>query len=241
MSEAGFHIKGGPDTSSDHLNSHFTYRHLQLLRAFSTRTPLRVIAHIDLDAFYAQCEMVRLNMPRDVPLAVQQWDSLVAINYAARPFGITRMISAEEARKLCPGLITQHVATFREGEGGRWAYRPDAASRSHTDKVSLDPYRIESRKIMETMRDALARWAEAIDQRGPGEKKFAAGGWDEYGHMVKFEKASVDETFIDLSQLIHATLLYRYPFLQETNEKRDPGQRLPRPPQMILQWGADSH
>jgi nucleotidyltransferase/DNA polymerase involved in DNA repair len=32
-----------------------------------------VIAHIDLDAFYAQCEMVRLGVPEDKPLAVQQW------------------------------------------------------------------------------------------------------------------------------------------------------------------------
>ncbi|KAI5299133.1 DNA-directed DNA polymerase eta rad30, partial [Ascosphaera atra] len=156
--------------------SRFTYRHLQLLRSFSTKTPLRVIAHIDLDAFYAQCEMVRLNMPREVPLAVQQWESLIAINYAARPYNVTRMITATEARKRCPGLVTQHVATFREGEGGRWAYRDDAPRRAHTDKVSLDPYRIESRKIMETMRGALADWAERVDQRGPGEKKPGATG-----------------------------------------------------------------
>ena len=26
-----------------------------------------------MDAFYAQCEMIRLGVPRDVPLAVQQW------------------------------------------------------------------------------------------------------------------------------------------------------------------------
>lgn len=34
---------------------------------------MRVIAHIDLDAFYAQCEMRRLNIADDQPLAVQQW------------------------------------------------------------------------------------------------------------------------------------------------------------------------
>jgi DNA polymerase eta len=32
-----------------------------------------VIAHVDLDAFYAQCEMVRLGVAKDQPLAVQQW------------------------------------------------------------------------------------------------------------------------------------------------------------------------
>lgn len=30
-----------------------------------------MIAHIDLDAFYAQCEGVRLNIAEDQPLAVQ--------------------------------------------------------------------------------------------------------------------------------------------------------------------------
>lgn len=43
------------------------------MATYSTSTPLRVIAHIDLDAFYSQCEMVRLGVDEDQPLAVQQW------------------------------------------------------------------------------------------------------------------------------------------------------------------------
>jgi DNA polymerase eta len=53
--------------------SRFTYKQLAQLAASSTACPLRVIAHIDLDAFYAQCEMVRLGVAEDQPLAVQQW------------------------------------------------------------------------------------------------------------------------------------------------------------------------
>ena len=53
--------------------SRFTFRHLAQLASCSTSSPLRVVAHVDLDAFYAQCEMVRLNVPEDQPLAVQQW------------------------------------------------------------------------------------------------------------------------------------------------------------------------
>ena len=53
--------------------SRFTYRQLAHLALSSVTCPLRVIAHIDLDAFYAQCEMVRLDVPEDKPLAVQQW------------------------------------------------------------------------------------------------------------------------------------------------------------------------
>jgi hypothetical protein len=53
--------------------SQFTYRHLSQMASYSTTCPLRVIAHMDLDAFYAQCEMVRLGTPEGQPLAVQQW------------------------------------------------------------------------------------------------------------------------------------------------------------------------
>lgn len=51
--------------------SRFTFKHLAQLASSSSTCPLRVIAHIDLDAFYAQCEGVRLNLPEDQPLAVQ--------------------------------------------------------------------------------------------------------------------------------------------------------------------------
>lgn len=47
-----------------------------MLASYSASSPLRVIAHIDLDAFYAQCEMVRLGTVEDQPLAVQQWYSV---------------------------------------------------------------------------------------------------------------------------------------------------------------------
>jgi hypothetical protein len=50
----------------------------QLKQLLSSR---RTIIHLDLDAFYAQVEMVRLNTPRDEPLAVQQWRGLIAVNY----------------------------------------------------------------------------------------------------------------------------------------------------------------
>lgn len=223
------HIITTTDSSYPSTHSRFTYSQLHQLRTFGVQTPLRVIAHIDLDAFYAQSETVRLGISRDIPLAVQQWDSLIAVNYAARPFGITRMINAKEAKRRCPNLVLQHVATFREGQGVNWAYRDDAASHGSTDKVSLDPYRNESRTIMAVMRDALAVWAEKVDQRGPGEKKAGANGWKEYGHMLKFEKGSIDEAYIDLSALVHATLLYRQPDLQETEPKENGKTRLPLP------------
>lgn len=175
--------------------------------------------------------MVRLGTPRDTPLAVQQWDSLIAINYAARPFGITRMLSATEAKSRCPDLVLQHVATFREGEGGHWAYRDDASRNIKTDKVSLDPYRTESRKILTVIKDDLTRWrdrlagleGDALTQLQP----------------AKLEKASIDEVFIDLSSLVSAVLYERYPELRDYPARDDKTTRLPSPPTTALDWSVE--
>lgn len=64
---------GASSPLRDARRSRFTYRQLAQMATYSTSTPLRVVAHIDLDAFYAQCEMIRLGVPEDKPLAVQQW------------------------------------------------------------------------------------------------------------------------------------------------------------------------
>ena len=217
-------------------SSQYAYRQLKLLGQVSTASPLRVVAHIDLDAFYAQCEMVRLGISSSQPLAVQQWDSLIAINYPARDFGITRMINASEARKLCPHITLQHVATFREGEGGQWAYRDDASKRVGTDKVSLDPYRGESRKILKAFKDELFRWREGLVS-GNGD-----GGVDPQLQIqdVTVEKASVDEAFIDLSPLVYGVLLCRHPELRDTYVN-DKTATLPPPPSTALEWNTEDH
>ncbi|KAL1970970.1 hypothetical protein VTN77DRAFT_2804 [Rasamsonia byssochlamydoides] len=221
-------IPSSPGTSLK--RSRYTYRHLQLLRQNSPSSPLRVIAHLDLDAFYAQCEMVRLGTPRDTPLAVQQWDSLIAINYAARPFGITRMLSAGEAKKRCPELVLQHVATFREGEGGKWAYREDASRSIKTDKVSLDPYRAESRKILNVIKEELSTRRDRLAMIEDGALAQL--------QPAKLEKASIDEVFIDLSSLVYGVLFERYPELRESTGD-DKMTLLPSPPTTALDWSAE--
>ncbi|KAJ5099750.1 hypothetical protein N7532_006751 [Penicillium argentinense] len=221
-----------PNASPDAVKrSRYTLRQLHLLRQGSTATPLRAIAHIDLDAFYAQCEMVRLGIPRDTPLAVRQWDSLIAVNYAARPFGITRMLNAVDARKACPNIVLQHVATFREGEGGRWAYRDDSFRSIKTDKVSLDPYRAESRKILKTMKEELDRWTtEYTDDEIHSLTQGISAG---------LEKASIDEVFIDLSPLIYRVLLQRYPEIRPNPHDEDRDAELPQPPTTAVQWDSE--
>lgn len=198
------------------LKSRFTYKALHQLANYSATTPLRCIAHIDLDAFYAQCEMVRLGVPEDRPLAVQQWQGLIAINYPARAYGLNRHVTIQEAQQKCPEIIVQHVATWKEGETG-WAYRDDAYTNSATQKVSLDPYRLQSRRILATIKAALPA-----------------------APMQKVEKASIDEVYLDLSAQIHHLLLERYPELRGPPPYEDPTEQLPAPPTTALDWNADA-
>ena len=196
--------------------SHFTFKHLNLLGQSSVQCPLRVIAHIDLDAFYAQCEMVRLAIPEDQPLAVQQWQGLIAINYPARKYGLNRFVNIAEAKKLCPELIMQHVATWREGDD-KWAYREDSFKHIATDKVSLDPYRLQSRRILALIKETLPT-----------------------PPLQRVEKASVDEVFLDLSAQVHSEMIKRYPELAGPPPYDDPAENLPRPPTTALDWKADA-
>lgn len=115
------------------LNPVITYRHLHS-HNLGLKDPLRVIALCDSDAFYASCEQVRLGIDPSRPLVVRQWDSLIAVNYPARKYGISRMDKAKDALERCPDLVVQHVATYREGEAepGYWE-NPDTL----THKVCL--------------------------------------------------------------------------------------------------------
>lgn len=96
-----------------------------------------------------------------------------------RKAGITRHENAVSAVQKCPGIRLVHVQTWKEG---------DTISRYHDDptvidhKVSLDPYRRESRKILEIFKK----------------------------HCDRVEKASIDESFLDLSSVVKSVLLERY-------------------------------
>lgn len=110
----------------------------------------------------------------------------------------------------------QHVATWKEGDE-KWAYHKDAFAHIATHKVSLDPYRLESRRILACIKDVLP--APPIQ---------------------RVEKASVDEVFLDLSAQIHSILLDRYPEISGPPPYDDPTEFLPRPPTTVLDWNTDA-
>lgn len=166
-------------------------------------SPLAVIAHIDVNAFFAQVEQVRLSLSKDDPVVCVQWNSLIAVSYAARDYGIGRMDSLETARLKCPQLIPVHTAVFKKGENF-WRYRDDDKDfPSPLDhKVSLDPYRRESRKIMKI----FSKNCDLV------------------------EKASVDESFMDLGRNVLKALFELIPGLESQLETMDKLDLLPPVP-----------
>ena len=110
----------------------------------------------------------------------------------------------------------QHVATWKEGDE-KWAYHKDAFAQIATHKVSLDPYRLESRRILACIKETLPA-----------------------PPLQKVEKASVDEVFLDLSAQIHSIMLERYPEINGPAPYDDPTELLPRPPTTALDWNTDA-
>ncbi|OHF01628.1 sister chromatid cohesion protein Eso1 [Colletotrichum orchidophilum] len=194
--------------------SQFTQHDLQLLAQSSPESPLRVVALIDYDSFYAQYESVRLGLPPSKPLAVRQWNAIIALNYAAKERGLKRTISAEEACRLCPDIVLQHVPTWREGDDS-WRYRTDVLDHLKTDKASLDPYRHMSRRTIQLVRKILpVKPAPTI------------------------ERAGVDEFYLDLSAQVHQMLTERFPVLESLSN--NPEQSLPLPlVDTSLNWKSD--
>jgi DNA polymerase eta len=109
----------------------------------------------------------------------------------------------------------QHVATWKEGDE-KWAYHEDSFTNMATHKVSLDPYRLESRRILKCIKEALPE------------------------HEQRVEKASIDEVFMDLSAQVHTILLERYPELRGPAPYDDPTEPLPKVPTTVLDWAADA-
>ncbi|KAM6504280.1 hypothetical protein JOM56_001223 [Amanita muscaria] len=199
------------DFEANDLNPPITYRHL-LSQNLGVRDPLRVIALCDSDAFYAACEMVRLKTAPDIPLVVQQWESLIAVNYSARKYGISRMDKVKDAKKRCPGLVVVHVATYKEGESepGYW----DNVN-TNTHKVSLDYYRNESIKV-------AAKFKECLPE-------------------CEIEKASIDEAFFDFTRPVRKILLGRFPYLAQVPSDAPHGIDTVLPPPPPMSWNGLGH
>lgn len=161
-------------------------------RSKAWNSKLSCIAHIDMNAFYSQVDQVRYGLGKDDPVVSVQWSSIIAVSYAARKYGISRMDTIESARAKCKDLKPVHTATFKKGENF-WKSTPLGKFPSPFDhKVSLDPYRREGRKVLSILQS----------------------------HCDLVQKASVDEAFLDLGRLVFNLIVGESAFIDfDSNQK----------------------
>lgn len=134
-----------------------------------------------------------------------------------------RFTSIEDAKKMCPHLRIQHVATYRNGESEA-GYWDDVDPRTH--KVSLDVYRRESLKILAIFKEKIPR----------GEIGKLVEANRRIGLTIVAEKASIDEAFLDLTPMVIERLLAAHPYLSKVPEDAPNGLDSPLPPPPPIDW-----
>ena len=138
----------------------------------------RVLSCIDMDAFFAQAEARRFGYDDTVPLVVIHFRVCIAVTYAARKYGVTRIMPIDEIKKLCPHIILVHVDTIKVGQEPIDPYKRDLKDKLNInrkwdqEKTCLDYYRFESDKVFAI----LKRMCPIV------------------------EKASIDENFLDFTE-----------------------------------------
>jgi len=88
--------------------------------------PRRVIAHLDLDAFYASVELQRDPSLRGKPVIVSGSGPRAVVTtatYEARAFGVRSAMPTSQARRLCPQavLISPDFPAYRDASRAVWA------------------------------------------------------------------------------------------------------------------------
>jgi DNA polymerase-4 len=126
----------------------------------------RVIAHVDMDAFYVSVELQRRPELRGLPVVVAGTGPRAVVttaSYEARKFGVFSATPAERARRLCPDAV--FIA-------------PD-----------FDAYRETSKAVMEVLREHVER----VEVVGLDEAYLDLGGIDRPKSAARRVKAAVFE------------------------------------------------
>ena len=119
----------------------------------------RVLAHVDIDYFYAQCEEIRNPAVKNKPIVVCQYSNrtkdsgaVATTNYLARKYGVKSGISIIMAQNL----LKNHDATFLPADHDYYEKISDSIMnilKSHSDKfeqVSIDEAFIDLTKKSES-------------------------------------------------------------------------------------------
>ena len=129
--------------------------------------PRRVIAHLDIDAFYASAELLRRPDLRGKPLIVGGLGPrsvVTTASYEARAFGVDSAMPMARARALCPHAVVlpPDMASYREISGQVWTLvreRFPVVQQAGIDEAYVDL--TELPKPLTALREMIAAVEEA--------------------------------------------------------------------------------
>lgn len=101
----------------------------------------RIILHIDMNAFFASCEIAQDKSLKDIPLGIggnSDRGVITTANYIARKFGVKSAMSVVEAKRLCPKLKLMPVnfPLYNEYSNNFFALLSEYTS--NIEKASID-------------------------------------------------------------------------------------------------------
>jgi DNA polymerase-4 len=145
-----------------------------------------VIAHLDLDAFFAACEVLDHPEYAGKPLVVagdpHGRGVVMTASYEARPFGIRSAMNAAEALRRCPNAIfvRPDIDSYRRRSRAVWDWIRGRMSR--VEQVGMDegymelktPYAEPARAILADLQQGLLRETRLSASIGCGGSKTVA-------------------------------------------------------------------
>ena len=131
--------------------------------------PRRVIAHCDIDAFYASVELLRRPELKGKPLVVAgsgPRSVVTTASYEARAFGIDSAMPAARARALCPHatFIEPDHAAYRRKSGEVWAIVRDRVP--VVQQVGIDEAYLDVTAVEKPLPELRALVAEVHERTG---------------------------------------------------------------------------
>ena len=181
-------VRSSPPTLLAHLTSR---AHSVLTSLESQRDLSRTWLHIDLDAFYAQVELLSRPDLRHRPVAIGGLSMLTTSNYVARQYGVRAAMPGFIALKLCPELVLL-PCDFK---------KYTACARVFRAVFAEYDAEFETGSLDEAYLDVTEHLRRRRQQReGEGEGGEGAGEWDQ-GREAQAVAAEIRRRVLEATQL----------------------------------------
>ena len=109
-------------------------------------SPQRFIAHLDLDAFFVEVELLNNPTLKGKPLIVggsRERGVVTTCSYEARKFGVRSAMPMKKALQLCPQAILLQGTRGQYSKFSRWVTEIIAAKAPLFEKASIDEFYID--------------------------------------------------------------------------------------------------